>query len=127
MRLLALDIGLRRTGVAFADVDIGVPMALSTIEHTSIEELVDHISTIVDQKSIDQIIVGLPLLPSGEEGEQSSIVRDISAQISRIGPKLTFLDERYTTTSQKHVDPDASSACFLLETALKRNVDKSEN
>lgn len=117
MRLLALDIGTRRTGIAYCD-DTGVPLPLNTIEHESERALIDHIHDLIAARNIDHLIIGLPLLPSGAEGKQSKIVRSVGETLSAMVP-VEYLDERYTT-QDSYPDPDARAACALLTTFLER-------
>jgi putative holliday junction resolvase len=121
--LLALDIGRRRTGVAYADTAVGVPLALDTLVHASTEEWMMAIRSIVTEKKIDRIVVGLPLLPSGEEGEQAHFVREWAAVLAaRTGAPLSFLDERYTTPGSGDADGDAAAAVELMHMALQRAI-----
>ena len=120
-RFLALDIGNRRTGVAYTDEESAVPVPLATLKHNSIIELAKMVETLISDRSITTLVVGLPLLPSGEEGAQTQCVRDAVAEF-RLPPavKVVFLDERYTTPRGAHTDPDACAACTLLLTHLSR-------
>ena len=129
MRLLALDIGLRNTGVAFGETKSGIVMALSTLHHDSESELAKKILSIVQSKEIDHLIIGLPLLPNGAEGEQASLVRKAATSIENVaGLKAEFLDERYTTNIHRMAqgsDPDATAACALLTVKMdqKNHID----
>ncbi len=122
MKILALDIGMRRTGVAFADDADGVALALTTIAHRSSRDLVSAVQTIVEERGIDGIVFGLPLLPSGEEGKQSGVVRSVGKQMTRFGIPLHYLDERYTTQDYPGYDGDASAAVSVLQMALQRKL-----
>ena len=118
---LALDIGERRTGIAYSDEEYAVPLPLETFKHSSINELAKMVEELINERSITTLVVGLPLLPSGEEGEQAYSVRSTLAEF-RIPSTVTveLLDERYTTPRDVHTDPDASAACTLLLTYLHR-------
>lgn len=133
VRLLALDIGTRRTGMAFADSSIGIPHPLETIHHSSSEELIAAVQRVCEEKKIDQLVIGLPLLPSGDEGEQAQYVRTTSEQLKPLGLPMTFLDERYSSPrplstasssedrqARKEVDPDASAASQLAQVFLDK-------
>ncbi len=124
MHLLALDIGMKRTGVAFGDTKSGILMALQTIHHESTSELVKKVEEIFREKKIDALIVGLPLLPSGEEGKQVSIIRKAADEIGKkTGISIEYIDERYTTKNMlkaPKTDPDARAACSLLQVKMDR-------
>lgn len=120
MNILALDIGLRRTGVAFADSDTQIPLSLDTIQHNGIEDLLDPVLSLIKEKKIDHVVLGLPLLPSGEEGEQCEIVRLFGNMLEGANLQFSYLDERYTSF-QTGVDSDASAANMILLTYLEQN------
>lgn len=126
MRYLALDIGKRRTGVAFFDDATGVPLPLDTIEHRTEKQLIEHVKKLFAERSIDCMVVGLPLLPSGTEGSQVEYVREIADTLQDMGMKVVFQDERYTTATgkrqpdiAKRIDGDAAAACEILGSYLR--------
>ncbi len=139
MNYLALDIGSRRTGVAFLDEQVGIPLPLDTIRHRSVDALIGAIIQVARARSIDEIVVGLPLLLSGEEGSQSQFVRDCAKHLTDAGFSVRFTDERYSTPRRdthysKHephpslYDGDAASACALLQqtfSAKTREIPKN--
>lgn len=120
MRLLSLDIGMKRTGVAFVDTDNNIPLPLDTIESESIDEFAAKALDISVTRGADTIIVGLPLLPSGDEGSQSEYVRECAERLQEAGITIEFVDERYTTNDGKDYDGDARAACQLLQMYLER-------
>ncbi|PIQ76523.1 Holliday junction resolvase RuvX [Candidatus Peregrinibacteria bacterium CG10_big_fil_rev_8_21_14_0_10_49_24] len=120
MNILALDIGLRRTGVAFCSADTGVPIALSTVFHVSEDELISQILSLVKDRDIHTVVCGLPLLPGGEEGSQCIHVHSVAEALEDLGIHVSLLDERYSTPTLSDVDPDAAAACQLLLTFCDR-------
>jgi len=120
MNYLALDIGMRRTGVAFSSSETGVPVALDTIKSKDNESLIKEVKLLVDERQIGEVICGLPLLLSGEEGKQCEYVHSITDLLTELGIKIHLLDERYTTPNLTEIDGDASAACQLLLTFLER-------
>jgi len=124
MRILALDIGMRRTGVAFVDEDIGVPLPLDTLRHTSRSSQIRAIEELIRERRAERIIIGLPLLPSGEEGAQAKFVLSIVASLEKAGVEITLLDERYTNKRGNTGDPDAFAAWNLLQTAISMKKEK---
>ncbi len=75
MRLLGLDIGMRRTGVAYFEDATGIVLPLQTITTGDPAVLVKSIQDLCEARRIDRLVIGLPRLPSGEEGEQAEFVR----------------------------------------------------
>ena len=120
MRILGLDVGKKRTGIAFVDDSIGVPLAIDTILSDSEEDLVSQILQACDERDIDLIVIGLPLLPSGEEGTQSTFSRLIGDRLEAATMPIEYLDERYTTSKDTTIDGDAKAACDLLMMFLQR-------
>ncbi len=120
MRILALDIGARRTGIAFVDTENGIPLPLDTIDVEFEEEMIEYVKKILIDRAVDEIVIGLPLLPSGVEGEQVEFVRRCGEDLKSANIPIVFLDERYTTSSSSESDGDARAACELLRMRLQR-------
>ena len=127
MRYLSLDIGDRHTGIAYLDTTVGIPLPLNTLHHTTEKQLVDAVLAIVRERRVETILVGLPRLPSGEEGAQATQSRKIGTLLSPAGVPVEYVDERYTTPrSSQHknalptqnIDGDATAACALLSQKL---------
>ena len=123
MRTLALDIGRKKTGVAYLDDATGIALPLDTLHHTSSDEMLRDIRTLVRDRRIDVLVVGLPKLPSGDEGQQATFVRSQVPSLEALGVRVELRDERYTTpkrSGHKHTiapseyDGDAAAACALL-------------
>jgi putative Holliday junction resolvase len=124
MRFLALDIGDRHTGAAFADA-LGVPMPLETIHHSSEEELVNEAAIIASERTVDGFVIGLPYRSDGTEGDQAKKIRDIARKLCEHCPwcELHFIDERWTTKLPPEIhseDPHAQAAVTLLQVFLER-------
>ncbi len=129
MRFLALDVGKRRTGLAFLDEETGIPLPLETFHHSSSAQLIAHVESVKGERNIDVVVLGLPLLPSGTEGEQAAFVREFGDRLIEKGIEVRYVDERFTTTQSafshtgaksmtKHIDADAGAACAILNMFL---------
>lgn len=120
MILLGIDIGRKRTGVAYADTSAGFVMALDTVKHTTTEEIVDRLVVMATEKKAGEIIVGLPRLPQGEEGAEAHHVRAVADLLQkRLSIPVTFIDERYSSLGATgDTDVDAKAACDLLSVVL---------
>jgi putative Holliday junction resolvase len=121
MNILALDVGVRRTGVAFADQVSGVAVSLPTIAHRTPEELGRAVKRLIEERSADTLVIGIPFLPSGETGAQARHVREAAAAWD-LSTDITVveIDERYSTPREPGAEPDAEAACALLQTFLDR-------
>ena len=126
MRVIALDVGKRHTGVAYVDISLGVPVPLETIHHESEAEFLAVIKDLVSGRQVDTLILGLPLLPSGTEAEQAQYVRRVGGALQKACPAcvMHYLDERRTTKrapqDDKAVDDHAQAALTLLQIFLER-------
>jgi putative Holliday junction resolvase len=121
MRFLGLDVGTKRTGMAFADSDDGILFSLETVQHSSQEDLVEQVQSVIAQKQIDEVVLGFPLLLSGKEGSQAKIVLEFQKKLENVGICSSLLDERYTTPKSSEFDKDAASACEIVSIRLQRN------
>jgi putative Holliday junction resolvase len=120
MRLLGLDVGTRKTGVSFYDQRTDIVLPLSTLHHTSKDELIAEVMNLVHEKGIDSIVVGLPLLPSGKEGSQSRHSVEISTALRAKGLQVELCDERYTTPrTSRSLDGNAAAAVDILEAFVR--------
>lgn len=97
-RLLGLDVGERRIGVALADAD-GRALPLTTVRRTGDPARDAAVIAALEQKhDVDEIVVGLPLDMSGAEGSQATLTR---AWVESIRPALVsavrYRDERLSS------------------------------
>lgn len=96
-RLLAIDYGRKRCGIAVTDVLQIVATALDTVPSA---ELINFVKTYVAREQVDEIVVGLP---KTLDGQPSDSMRYITPAINRLrkelpNMKITFFDERFTST-----------------------------
>lgn len=98
MRVLALDIGERRVGVAASDASGRVATPVKVLEAKALSDGVT-LRRLVEDYEVDLVLVGLPLSLDGTEGPQARRVR---AQAARLAPQLgvpvDFADERLSST-----------------------------
>jgi len=104
--MLGLDVGERRIGVAVSEGSVSVPLAI--IEHTNRAADIARIAAIAVGERVEAIVVGLPVLPSGDEGEQARLTRAFGARLAEAVPlPVLFHDERL---SSRDVEDAAGSA-----------------
>ena len=103
-RVLALDLGKRRIGLAISD-ELGLTaQGLETLERTNIREDLGKLSHLVAEKNVSLLLMGQPLHMSGHEGRQSEYARDFAGRLQRAtGVPLQFWDERLTTVEAQRV------------------------
>ena len=98
-RLLGIDLGERRVGLALADPDGSAARPLATIRRAaSLEGDVTALRTIVNRYAIDELVVGLPLEAAGGEGPQAASTRAWADDVAeRLDLPLSLRDERLTS------------------------------
>lgn len=97
--LLALDVGDRRIGLALTDADRRVVMPHSVVHRSESGSELAWIQNLVEQHQVCALIVGLPLLASGVEGEQAHKTRWYADRLARqLGLPLAYWDERNSST-----------------------------
>jgi putative pre-16S rRNA nuclease len=97
-RILGIDLGERRIGLAVADQD-GPAMALQTLYRAATPALdAGALARVVAEQRATELVIGLPLHASGDEGRQTELTR---AWVAAVGPivglPVVFRDERFTS------------------------------
>lgn len=91
-RVIGLDLGEKRIGVAVADTD-GIAMPLTTLRRgATLDADAAAIARLLDEQGATEIVVGLPLEAAGQEGAQARITR---AWVEAIRPALVDVRVRY--------------------------------
>ncbi len=103
-RILALDVGKRRIGVALSD-ELGITaQGLETIERTTQRADFAVISHLASEKSVGIILVGYPINMNGTEGRQAGWVREFAEGLgARSGLPVKLWDERLTSVEAGRV------------------------
>lgn len=100
-RWLAIDLGEKRVGLAVADGDVANAIArpLATLARgRTLEEDVARLTAILERERIEELVVGLPLDVSGDEGPQATLTRTWGEALAvRLGLPVAFRDERLTS------------------------------
>jgi putative Holliday junction resolvase len=98
-RLLGIDLGERRVGLAIGDDDGSVARPLATIRRRrALDDDEAALRAIVDAERIEALVVGLPLEASGAEGPQAALTRAwADAVAERLGLPVTLRDERLSS------------------------------
>jgi len=123
VRILALDYGAARTGVAISDETETVARPLGVVSRAASPGGVEEIAGLVGAESAGVVVVGLPLTLRGERGEQA---RETEAFVSALRAALDVpvetYDERFTTSLAARAvgdaPEDARAAAHLLESYL---------
>jgi len=134
MKILSLDLGARRIGVAIADGSIVA--SLPVIESTNREEALKNILKVVRDENIGKIILGLPHTATGA-GESEDMIHSFALEITKLSSvPVEFVDETLTSKEAERmlkdvkIDPrsekykqeiDRISAKLILEQYLRDN------
>lgn len=117
MRSLCLDIGDRWIGVALSDAGGILASPFSIIKCSNEAADIEAITNIVNQKQVEQIIVGLPRSMDGSIGKQAEKVKAFAQKLSNhIRIPLEFRDERLSTVSARRLMRDANTKKRRIKT-----------
>jgi putative pre-16S rRNA nuclease len=129
-RLLAVDWGERRIGLALSDESQTLAQPLTTLTRRAGKRFpMRRLLTLLEEHAVTGVIVGLPLAPEGTEGEPARAARELAREIARRAARPVELwDERFTTARALQAvremggsargrknDVDALAATLLLQ------------
>ena len=118
-RIMALDIGKKKIGVAISD-----PLGISAnpwgyIEATGKKKIIEKISGLLSDYNVKNIVVGVPKNMDGSVGSQAQYCMDLANDIKKVlGVEITFVDERLTS---REVDR------LLIDAGVSRQKRKDVN
>jgi putative Holliday junction resolvase len=124
VKVLALDYGSARTGVAVSDPTGTLARPLEVVENASTPAGLKRLLELVEREEVDQIVVGLPVTLRGERGAQAEETEAfVSALRAVTGVPIESFDERFTTklaeAQPSEAPSDAVAAAHLLSTYLE--------
>ena len=130
-KVMALDIGTKRVGIALSDFLLMLAQGHSYISRQPEDKALDSIYQIAKENHVEKIVVGLPLNMDGTKGFQAQDCEEFASKIQ--GYEIIFEDERLTSDNAeenlraKKIDfkkdkglVDIESACIILEQYLSR-------
>ena len=104
MRVLALDVGERRVGVAVSDPSKTVARPLCTLERGADAEHFAEIDELVIEHAVELVIVGQPLTLRGEVGVQAQRVQQYALALAeKLSAPVQMWDERYSTVTAEEI------------------------
>ena len=135
VRLMALDVGSRRTGVAVSD-ELGLYAHARPALKGGTRALLDALPPLVEADGIDEVVVGLPLTLAGEDSAQTAATRAFVERLREcLDVPVTTWDERLSTVeaaryvpSDRHRDGalDSAAAALLLQAVLDQRAGAGE-
>ena len=103
-RILALDLGTRRIGLALSDGLGLTAQGLDTLVRRNKRADLAALATIVREREVELILVGLPLRLNGDAGTQAVWATEFAAMLEQsIGVPVTMRDERLTSVEAEHM------------------------
>src|SRR5215203_1239882 len=124
MKVLALDYGSARTGVAVSDATGTLARPVGVVERAATEAGLRRLAELVAEERPERVVVGLPLTLRGEQGSQAEETESFVAALRQaIGLPVELFDERFTTAiansgPSARAAEDARAAAHLLESYL---------
>jgi putative Holliday junction resolvase len=121
VKVLALDYGAARTGVAVSDPTGTLARPLRTVERAASEDGMKELAELVRAEEAERVVVGLPLTLRGERGDQAEETERFADALEAIlDVPVERFDERFTTTlAGPGGDEDARAAAHLLTSYLE--------
>ena len=104
MRVLALDIGEVRVGVAVSDPQERVASPVCVLPASEVETCATPFRRVLEDWEPELLLCGLPLTLAGEEGPQAQRIRAVAQRVStQTGLPLEYEDERLTSSEAKQI------------------------
>ena len=134
MRLMGIDYGDARVGIALSDPLMIMSQGYKTIKNDGTEELFLEIVSIIKEKEVTKIVIGLPKNMDNSEGFRTDATMEFAEKLkSYTDVEIDFSDERLTTVSahgflnemnvrgkKRKGAVDTLSAALILETYMKK-------
>lgn len=138
MRVLAIDYGSARTGVALSDPTGMITGEAFTLREKDLENLIKTLCDLCREKGVGQIVVGNPKHMNADEGDRSEISKQLAGRLEKaLDMPVSLWDERLTTAEAHRIlssvnrrgkarknTVDAVAASLILEGYLRGNSQK---
>ncbi len=135
MRILAIDYGDSRVGLAVSDIMGWTAQGIKTVPNKSGQKLLEEIAAVIKEYNAEKIVVGLPKNMDGTLGFRAEATYAFVEKLKGVfDGEIVFWDERLTTVSASHILNetntrgkkrknviDTVSACMILDDYLRAN------
>ena len=129
MRILGIDYGDARVGIAVSDLLGLTAQGVKTIKNTGIKRLLGEVKDVIDEYKPEKIVIGLPKNMDGSEGFRVDATREFAEKLAKVyGGEIVFWDERLssmgaarylnetnTRGKKRKAVLDTVAACIILE------------
>lgn len=103
-KILAVDYGDARTGIAISDLLCSIVGSTTVIHSRNQEKTLDAVVRLVQENGVGEIVVGLPKNMDGSEGARAELCREFAAKLEEAtGLKVAMWDERRTTVEAHNI------------------------
>lgn len=124
MKVLALDFGSARTGVAVSDPTGTLARPLCVVERAAGDDGLARLRELVREEAVERVVVGMPLTLRGEHGAQARATEQFVESLRAVlDVPVESFDERFTTTlaaaGAGNAPEDARAAAHLLASYLE--------
>lgn len=104
MRIMGIDYGDARTGVAFSDLLCSIVGTTTVIHSRNMDKTIQQIKELVTEKEVGEIVVGLPKNMDGSEGARAELCRSFAETLEQAtGLPVRLWDERRTTVEAHNI------------------------
>lgn len=104
MRVMGVDYGDARTGVAISDLLCSIVGTTTVIHSRNVEKTITQLCQLVEREGVGEIVVGLPKNMDGTEGARAELCRQFAAQLEEAsGIPVALWDERRTTVEAHNI------------------------
>ena len=122
-RIMALDYGAARCGVALSDPSGTLATPLPVVERAGTRKGLARLAELISSSDAERVVIGLPLTLAGREGAQAAETREFAERLGkRVQVPIELYDERLTTVQAERsggsADADSRAAAHLLEAFL---------
>ncbi len=108
---LGLDLGAKRIGVAGCDRTGLIATGLTTLHRTSFDSILVPLRQLINERSVDILVVGLPYTMDGQIGTQAKKIQKLASRLSvTLDLPVEFVDERLTSFAAEQLLQAAGSA-----------------
>ena len=104
MRIMGIDYGDARTGIAISDLLCSIVGTATVIHSRNTEKTLSEVQRLVRENKVGEIAVGLPKNMDGTEGARAELCREFAARVREAtGVPVTMWDERRTTVEAHNI------------------------
>ena len=141
MRVLGLDLGQRRIGMALSDEEQTFAFPLGALERSSERKDLTELAKLVDEHAVERVVLGLPIHMDGRSGPEAETARRFASALhERTGRPVDLIDERWSSKEaeralresasrkqrRKRGNVDAVAASLILDTYLAQRRNRAD-